>query len=367
MLLKKRLVLINSILFLLILLEESAWAGSIWFVQLPVSGVEMFWPVLVFIGFAVGVIGGFFGMGGGWMVTPVLNLFGFPIPFAIGTDLAHIAGKSIISTIRHWKFSNVDIKMGFNLVIFTMAGVEVGARCTMYLEKIGIVGPAVRWIYIGFLLLLMAMIGFDIAKKKKIEKTSESGELDRGLQLFKYIQAIKIPPMIHFETAGLTCSFWMVGLVGFITGWLAGILGIGGGLFRMPALLYFIGCPTYVAIGTDLFGVCFSGLYGAFTYTMKGRMEIVAVIIMLFGAAIGAQIGTIGTKYVRGYLIRALFGLTVVVACVALLMKQFGAGEFAAWIIIISVAIFCAIVLYLMIIGAVAELKAKNSNNEEAR
>jgi uncharacterized membrane protein YfcA len=132
------LVLTSSILFLLFLFEEAAWAGSIWFVQLPVSGVEMFWPVLVFIGFAV-------------------------IPFAIGTDLAHIAGKSIISTIRHWKFSNVDMKMGFNLVIFTMAGVEVGARCTMYLERIGIVGPAIRWIYIGFLLLLMAMIGFDFS------------------------------------------------------------------------------------------------------------------------------------------------------------------------------------------------------------
>jgi len=86
-----------------------------------------------------------------------------------------------------------------------------------------------------------------------------------------------------------------------VTGWLAGILGIGGGLIRMPSLIYIVGCPTHIAVGTDLFEVMISGLYGAGTYTYKGRVELVAAIIMLVGAAIGAQIGAVATKYIKGY------------------------------------------------------------------
>jgi uncharacterized membrane protein YfcA len=151
---------------LLTVFPKYAWAGF-WTIHLPISGVEMYWPVLVFIGFAVGVIGGFYGMGGGWMVTPCLNLFGFPIPFAIGTDLAHIAGKSMISTVRHWKFANVDIRLGVNLIVFTMLGVEIGARCTMALERMGIVGPTIRWIYIAFLVFLIIAMGYDLQKKRR--------------------------------------------------------------------------------------------------------------------------------------------------------------------------------------------------------
>jgi uncharacterized membrane protein YfcA len=184
------------------------------------------------------------------------------------------------------------------------------------------------------------------------------------VQFHKYIQALKIPPVVDFKSANIKCSVWMVGLVGFITGWLAGILGIGGGLFRMPALIYLIGCPTYVAIGTDLFGVCFSGLYGAFTYTLKGRMELTAVVVMLFGATIGAQIGTVATKYVRGYFIRTLFSGTLVIACVSLVLKQFGFGALAGWLIIASVAVLCAIILCQMMIGARDELRIKRKHVE---
>jgi hypothetical protein len=273
--------------------------------------------------------------------------------------LAHIAGKSMISTVRHWKFANVDVLLGFVMLVFTMIGIEVGARCTMLLEKMGIVGPVVRWIYVGFLVLLIMLIIYDMAKKRQMDKAGTREKAESAIKLYKYIHAIKIPPMVHFKTAGFTCSMWAVGLVGFITGWLAGILGIGGGLFRMPALIYFIGCPTYIAVGTDLFEVCFSGLYGAFTYTMKGRMELVAVIIMLCGASIGAQIGTIATKYVKGYLIRVLFGFTVMIACISIVLKQIGQGELSGAMIIGAVAILCSIILFLMLKGAAAELAAK--------
>jgi len=127
--------------------------------------------------------------------------------------------------------------------------------------------------------------------------------------------------MIHLDVAGIYCSAWLPIFVSFLTGWLAGILGIGGGLIRMPALIYLIGCPTHVAVGTDLFEVMISGLYGAGTYTFKGRTELVAALIILIGASVGAQIGAVATKYIKGYGIRIAFGLAVIGCATSIFMK----------------------------------------------
>ena len=97
------------------------------YVLMPISGVNIFWPGLIILGLGVGIIGGFFGMGGAWMVTPGLNILGFPMAFAIGTDVAHMAGKSLISTMRHGKFGNVDYKLGLTMLAGTIIGVELGA------------------------------------------------------------------------------------------------------------------------------------------------------------------------------------------------------------------------------------------------
>ena len=97
------------------------------YVLMPISGVTIFWPGLIILGLGVGIIGGFFGMGGAWMVTPGLNILGFPMAFAVGTDVAHMAGKSLISTLRHGKFGNVDYKLGLTMLVGTIVGVELGA------------------------------------------------------------------------------------------------------------------------------------------------------------------------------------------------------------------------------------------------
>ena len=107
------------------------------YVLMPIAGVTIFWPGLIILGVGVGIIGGFFGMGGAWMVTPGLNILGFPMAFAIGTDIAHMAGKSLISTMRHGKFGNVDYKLGLIMLVGTVVGFEVGAQMVMWLERIG--------------------------------------------------------------------------------------------------------------------------------------------------------------------------------------------------------------------------------------
>ncbi|MDD5175343.1 MAG: sulfite exporter TauE/SafE family protein [Sterolibacterium sp.] len=346
------------------------------YVLMPIAGVEVFWPGLVILGAGVGVIGGFFGMGGAWMVTPGLNILGFPMAFAIGTDIAHMAGKSLISTMRHGKFGNVDYKLGCIMIVGTVVGFEVGAQMIMWLERIGQVGPVVRWMYLVLLALVAWAVFADVAKQRRKEREAmaagrEIDKLATGHEWHKTFHKINIPPMVHLKASGITCSVWLPIMLAFFTGWLAGVLGIGGGLIRMPALMYILGCPTHVAVGTDLFEVMISGLYGAATYTYKGRVELVAAIIMLVGAAMGAQVGSVATKYIKGYGIRAAFGWAVVGCFVSVLLKLipnyfpdlYAICNIIATILILSLVAGLSIYITVkMVRGAAKEVAMKKRN-----
>jgi uncharacterized membrane protein YfcA len=328
---------------------------------LPIAGLEFNILVLLLIGFTVGTCGGFFGIGGGWIVTPALNIFGFPMPYAIGTDLAQMGGMSIVSTMRHGRFGNVDMKLGASMVIGTALGMELGARLVMLLERAGIAGPVIRKLYIGFLATIMLIVLVDYLKHTRAQKRAAAAGTQKpvGLTIAKKLQRIRIPPMLHFPVAGITCSAWLPFLVGAFTGVLAAVLGVGGGFIRMPALVYLIGCPTAVAVGTDVFEVMVTGAYGAFTYATKGRVDLFAAMWMLAGAAVGAQIGCVAVKYVRGYSIRLLFAATLFLACISVALKQFG-NEKLAGIVILSAAVgICSIIVALLARGMVAEVRER--------
>lgn len=299
------------------------------YLTMPIAGVQVSWPGLIVLGFGVGIIGGFFGLGGGWMVTPGLNILGFPMAFAIGTDIAHMAGKSLVSTMRHSRFGNVDYRLGVIMIIGTVSGFELGAQMIMWLERTGQIEVFVRLGYLILLTLIAWLVFADVSQRKRREREARAAgraisDDVGGIHWHKTLQKVKIPPVIHFKASGIHCSMWLPILVGFFTGWLAGSLGIGGGIIRMPSLIYLIGVPTHVAVGTDLFEVAISGLYGTGSYAYKGRTELVAAIIMLVGAAIGAQLGSVATKYVRGYGIREFFGVAVVGCAVSITFKLIG-------------------------------------------
>jgi len=220
----------------------------------------------------------------------------------------------------------------------------------------------------------------DVSKKMSKEREARAAgrTLDphsTGIEWHKTLHKLKIPPVIHFKRAGIRCSAWVPVVVSFFTGWLAGILGIGGGLIRMPALIYLVGCPTHVAVGTDLFEVAISGLYGAASYTFKGRTELIAALIMLVGASIGAQIGSVATKYVRGYGIRVFFGIAVVGCAVSIIFKLIAAADpdvrnffnTAATILILGlVTAMSLFILTKFLAGARAELAMKRLEREGA-
>jgi uncharacterized membrane protein YfcA len=322
-------------------------------IYLPIAGLHFNALILVAIGFAVGVLGGFFGVGGAWVVTPALNIFGFPMAYAIGTDLAHIFGKSIVATAKHRKMGNVDMKLGLLSIVGSVIGVEIGARNVMWLTSKGLAGPVVRYTYMVLLFGLGIYMLYDYMTKDKraAAQAAKVAAAARAGVAPPARKAWNLPPMIHFPASGITISFWTVTGVFLFTGWLSGFLGVGGGFIRMPALIYLIGCPTAVAVGTDLFSVVFTGAYGCFTYGVKARVEIVAAILMLFGASVGAQIGVTAVKYIRGYGIRLLFAIMIILAGFSVALKQFNFTHAAGWVVMCAALGMCAVIMVKLWLG----------------
>ncbi|MEW6388258.1 MAG: sulfite exporter TauE/SafE family protein [Thermodesulfobacteriota bacterium] len=320
-------------------------------VYMPIAEMPFNALILVAIGFSVGVLGGFFGVGGAWVVTPALNIFGFPMAYAIGTDLAHIFGKSIVATAKHRKMGNVDMKLGLISIVGSVIGVEIGAQNVMWLTRLGLAGPIVRYTYMVLLFGLGIYMLYDYLTKDKRAAAQAAKQAALQAGEIQPRKAWNLPPMIHFPASGITISFWTVTGVFLFTGWLSGFLGVGGGFIRMPALIYLIGCPTAIAVGTDLFSVLFSGAYGCFTYAVKGRVEIIAAILMLIGASIGAQIGVTAVKYVRGYGIRLLFAIMIILAGTSVALKQFQFTTIAAWVVMCAALGMCAVIMLKLWVG----------------
>ncbi len=300
---------------------------------MPISGVTVPVAPLIVIGFFVGVIGGFFGIGGAFMVTPALNIFGFPMAYAVGTDMAHMIGKSIISTFRHWKFGHVDVMLGALMIIGTTAGVEMGARTVIWLTGLGLADPVIRHVYT----LVLTSLGFYMlgqyfyANKKSLTEFRIVKDV-AGNRLTDFLQSLRLPPVIYLKRSGFSISLWVILPVGLLTGYLAGFLGVGGGFVRVPALMFVIGQPMKLAVGTDLFEIIVSSTYGAFTYALKGTVELYGAMIMLLGAAVGAQIGAVATRYVFGIKMRLYFACCILGSAVSVVMKQLSYYEGQAYL-----------------------------------
>jgi uncharacterized membrane protein YfcA len=145
--------------------------------------------------------------------------------------------------------------------------------------------------------------------------------------LSRWLLRVRLWPMVSFPTSGIAqVSLWIVLGVGFLTGILAGFLGVGGGFIRMPMLVYFIGVPTHVAVGTDLFEIVISAGYGTLTHALKGNVDILVALVMQTGAAVGAQIGAAGTTYVAGPRIRLLFSALPLIGVILILVRLLGGG-----------------------------------------
>lgn len=295
----------------------------------PITDVTINPILLIGVGFIVGILGGFFGVGGGFLAGPMMFWTGVPMNFVIGTDLAHMTGKSIVAARRHRSLGHVDIKLGAVMVVGTILGVEVGAQIIEALQASGNIDLAIGVVYIVILLAISIFTAWESIKALQIVRTDkiDVGEAVGFEGLARRIRAINIPPMVEFPVSGIeSISLWMVLFVGFITGVLAGSLGVGGGFIRMPMLVYALGIPTHVAVGTDLFEIVISAGFGTVTHALKGNVDILMALVMHTGAAIGAQIGATATRLFAGPRIRLAFSFLPLIGAVLVISRLLGGG-----------------------------------------
>ena len=280
----------------------------------PISGAHISPIYLVVIGFVIGILSGFFGVGGSFIAGPALRIVGLDWNYAVGTDLAHIVGKSVVAVRQHRAFGNVDLRLGMIMAVGTIVGAEIGAQIIQVLKRAGNVNLVVSVVsivvYVSISTFMIWESRKSLAAKKPLPSTSAAGakkDHSAFMHVTRAIQRMKIPPMIELPTSGVTISFWVIMIVSFIGGLFSGFLGGGAGYIRMPSMVYVLGIPTHLAVGTDLFEIIISASYGTFTHALKGNVDILVALVMHTGAAVGAQIGAICTQYFAGPKIRLAF------------------------------------------------------------
>ncbi|MCL4558694.1 MAG: sulfite exporter TauE/SafE family protein [Deltaproteobacteria bacterium] len=308
-------------------------------VYLPVAHVSVNLLWMLFFGFIVGGMAGFFGVGGGFLITPMLNaIFGVPYPIAVGSSLSLLVGITVASTIRHSKYGNIDYKLGFIMVVGTALGVNAGAKLLtgikyvqgLLLTNMGYHIDLIEIVMSLSYLVMLSLIGLSIFRESLkalkmtrgvVMGTPVSGEPEASAGV-KRIRALRIKPIISFPASGISgISVWVITGIAFAVGVLSGFMGIGGGFIMMPALIYVIGCPTVIAVGTSLFGIFFTAAYGAFTYSLDGNIDLVLVIPVLISSAIGSVIGASFTRKAGGPSVRMLFSLIAFVAVIIVAVK----------------------------------------------
>ena len=290
--------------------------------------------LLLLLGLILGTLSGFFGVGGGFLITGGLLVFGVPPIFAVGTGLTLIMGSSIINTLKHRHLGNVDFKLGIVMVSGTIPALYLAERLNATLEAAGLAGPVIRSTYVVFLAALGIFIVYDYLRTRK--QASGGGEQISTASTARRVRSFRIPPhslripglgrvstYISFPVSGIeSMSVFIPIAVGLLVGFLAGLLGAGGGFILMPILIFGLGIPTTIAIGTDLFQIIVTGSVGTFLYSLSNHVDPLMVFIMLCAASVGSQLGTTATKFVDAGRIRGLFGITILSGSAAMALKQ---------------------------------------------
>ena len=287
--------------------------------------------VVLFVGFGllIGVLFGFFGMGGSFLVTPALLVMGYPTRVAVGSGLAFVFGTSVIATLKHRDMGQVDYKLGVLMIAGTTAGIEAGKEIVLHLETLGLAGSIISVTYVVLLGGIGAFVTYEALRGGDggdgIDHDAADGDVDADdiPDISKKIQSYRIPPMISLR-GGVSVSLWMILGVAFVTGLLSGFLGVGGGFIRMPALFYLIGVPVPIAVGTDLFEIVFSGGLGSFLYALDGGVDLSIVLPLLAGSALGARVGSAATSIVDEDEIKVYFGLMLLGGALAVAVREIG-------------------------------------------
>ncbi len=284
---------------------------------------------LVCLGFAIGVLSGLFGMGGGFLLVPMLNiLFDIPYNIAVGSSLCQMVGASIAGSLRHKSHGNIDIRLALFVLASSVGGAEVGARELMQFKAAGAVmihGVSVTKMYLWIDVIYVCLLSL-IGAVMFLESRKARGRPPRGrvveTEASRWFQSVSIPPVISLPVSHIEhVSVWLILGLGFCIGTLSGLLGIRWGFVMTPAMIYLVGMSTHVAIGTGLFQIIFTAVSGGVTHFFKGNVNFILVGCTLAGSLVGSPLGATINKKVRGAHLRYYFSWIAFTAIVILVAK----------------------------------------------
>ncbi|SLN22337.1 hypothetical protein PEL8287_00976 [Roseovarius litorisediminis] len=279
-------------------------------IYLPIAEVSVNAFLLLGLGGLVGILSGMFGVGGGFLMTPLLFFIGIPPAVAVATEANQIVASSFSGVLAHFRRKTVDLKMGTVLLIGGLLGAAVGVVLFNYLKALGQVDLLVKLCYVVFLGVIGGMMF--IESLNAIRNTKKGKAPKRK----KHNWIHGLPFKVRFRTSGLYISVIPPLIVGVCVGILAAIMGVGGGFIMVPAMIYLLGMPTKVVVGTSLFQIIFVTAFTTMLHaTTNYTVDIALAVLLLVGGVVGAQIGTrIGVK-MKAEQLRILLAMMVLAVC----------------------------------------------------
>ena len=288
-------------------------------IYLPIAEISVNILLLVGLGGIVGILSGMFGVGGGFLMTPLLFFIGIPPAVAVASEANQILGASFSGAIAHFRRKNVDIKMGFLLILGGIIGSIFGVELFRIFKNLGQLELIIKVCYVLFLGIIGIIMFFESlralnykSKNIKVRKTRHHS----------WVQGL--PLKMRFRTSNLYISSIPAVFIGFFVGILASIMGIGGGFIIVPAMIYILGMPTKVVVGTSLFQIIFVTGVTTYLHAVKNfSVDIILSFLLLVGGVIGAQFGVrIGLK-LKAEQLRILLAILVLAMCLKITLELF--------------------------------------------
>ena len=283
-------------------------------IYLPIAGLPINVFILMFLGLVVGFLSGLFGVGGGFLMTPMLILMGIPPAVAVASEANHILAASVSGFLAHMRRANVDFLMGFILLLGGVLGSIIGVFLLKYLLSIG---QEKLFISLSYILILIFVGFWMLAESVSSIKKKYEGKKNK---LHEHIWLHGLPFKIKFRKSHLYISVLPPIFIGLLVGILSSIMGIGGGFILVPAMIYILGMPTQVVIGTSLLQIVFVTTVSTIMHSyINQTVDVVLSSLLLIGAVVGAQMGTRAMVLLRGEQIRFLLAIIIIIVASVLI------------------------------------------------
>ena len=315
---------------------------------------------LLAIGFVGGLVSGFIGSGGAFVLTPAMMSMGVPGVIAVASNMCHKFPKALVGAYQRNKFGQVDVKLGLVMAASATVGVWVGADFQNQIKQdFGEAGSNL-YVSLAFVVVLTIVGGFVLRDALKIYRSGETDAREKASRLARWVQSVEIPgTMMHFKTANIRVSALFTLPLGFATGLLASTIAVGG-FIGVPGMMYVLGASGLVASATELVIAFVMGLGGTIKYALHGLVDIRLALILLAGSLFGIQLGAIGTTYVKPFMIKVVMAAIMLIVAVSrglvvpVYLTQLGRMELApqtmAWLQTVS---FALLVLALCVGGII--------------